>query len=90
MFIDFENSAVYVDGVLLKEDYIKTPTTFINGSTDMQNPQVVDKGKVFVMGDNRQKSLDSRSSVIGQVDERYILGKAILKIYPLSEFGGLY
>lgn len=81
--IDFETSEVFVNGVLLQEDYIAEPTTV---SYDVVFPMTVDEGKVFVMGDNRNVSLDSRSSKIGQIDERYILGKALIRIYPFSEW----
>ena len=45
-----------------------------------------DEGKIFVMGDNRNVSLDSRSSKIGLIDENYILGKALIRLYPFSEW----
>ena len=67
---------VYVDNVLLDEPYIATPTT---------NEHIlvtVEEGCVFVMGDNRQWSLDSRSSEIGQIDCREILGKALFLFLP--------
>ena len=67
---------VYVDNVLLDEPYIATPTT---------NEHIlvtVEEGYVFVMGDNRQWSLDSRSSEIGQIDCREILGKALFLFLP--------
>ena len=67
---------IYVDGKLLNEPYIATPT--IN-----QNITVtVEKGCVFVMGDNRMNSKDSRSSEIGQIDKREILGKALILMWP--------
>ena len=74
--IDGANNKVYVDGKLLNEPYIATPT--IN-----QNLTVtVEKGCVFVMGDNRMNSKDSRSSEIGQIDKREILGKALILMWP--------
>ena len=74
--IDGANNKVYVDGKLLNEPYIATPT--IN-----QNITVtVEKGCVFVMGDNRMNSKDSRSSEIGQIDKREILGKALILMWP--------
>lgn len=87
--IDFAKGKVYVDGVELSEPYVKTPT---NRAQDVVFPVVVPEGHVFVLGDNRNESLDSRSSSVGNggmVDERYILGKAVLRVYPFDDFGGL-
>ena len=77
--IDFNEGIVYVDGVALDEPYTKTLTTLREGS---DFPQVVEKGNVFVMGDNRNNSKDSRSTQIGQVDKREVLGKVIFLMYP--------
>ncbi len=82
--IDFNRGVVYVDGHPLSEPYAKTFTT---SKKDVEFPLVVEPGHVFVLGDNRAVSLDSRSSDIGQVDVRYILGKAIYKVFPVDEFG---
>jgi len=85
--IDFEAGIVYVDGVALDEPYTKTLT---NNKYDIDFPIRVSEGHIFVLGDNRAESLDSRSSQIGLVDERYVLGKALFRIYPFDQFGGLY
>jgi len=77
--IDFSAGKVYVDGIELEEDYIYTLTTIAEG---MQFPLVVEEGCVFLMGDNRNDSMDSRDPVIGQVDTREILGKAVLLLLP--------
>lgn len=79
VYIDFVNSEVYVDGVLLEEDYTFSPTKRDEG---MEFPLTVGEGQIFVMGDNRQSSTDSRSPLIGLVDERQIVGKAIFIISP--------
>ena len=87
--IDFDNGIVYVDGVALKEDYISTPTTT---KADVEFPLYVPEGYIFVLGDNRQDSLDSRFTQIGEgglVDTRYVLGHAIFRIYPFDRIGGL-
>ena len=75
--IDSANNKVYVDGKLLNEPYIATPTTINQNIT-----VTVEKGCVFVMGDNRMNSKDSRSSEIGQIDKREILGKALILMWP--------
>ncbi len=77
--IDFEKGIVYVDGIALDEPYTLTPTTDEEG---MQFPLTVDEGCVFVLGDNRGKSLDSRSKEIGLIDCREIIGKAIFLFFP--------
>lgn len=84
--IDFDNGIVYVDGEEIKEPYINMPTTVKH---DVDFPLQVTKGHIFVMGDNRDVSNDSRSSEIGLVDTRYVLGKAVYRIFPFSKIGGL-
>lgn len=81
--IDFDTHEVYINGKLLEEDYINEPTALFY---DVEFPYVVPEGCVFAMGDNRNDSLDSRSSRIGPIDERYILGKAKFRILPFSSF----
>ena len=77
--VDFSEGIVYVDGVVMNEPYTNTPTNLDEGTVF---PLVVEEGCVFLMGDNRNGSRDSRDPVIGQVDEREILGKAILLMFP--------
>ncbi|MBQ5608522.1 MAG: signal peptidase I [Oscillospiraceae bacterium] len=77
--IDFVKGIVYVDGVALSEPYTNTPTNLFEG---VSFPLVVDKGCVFVMGDNRNDSKDSRNPQIGQIDRREILGKALILALP--------
>lgn len=83
VYIDFDSNEVYVNGEMLDEPYIAEPTWL---SYDIEFPLTIDEGKLFVMGDNRNVSLDSRSSKIGLIDERYVLGKALVRIYPVSEW----
>jgi len=82
--IDFDRGIVYVDGVALEEEYIAEPTT---RQLDFSGPVTVPEGCVFCLGDNRNHSTDSRRSTVGMIDTRCILGKVILRIFPLSGFG---
>lgn len=84
--IDFENGIVYVDGEPIEEPYIKELT---RNKLDFIGPQTVPEGCVFVMGDNRNASNDSRDERIGMVDNRLILGRAYAVIYPLNSLGGI-
>lgn len=77
--IDFDKGIVYVDGKALDEPYTNTPTYLYEG---VKFPLVVEDGCVFVMGDNRGDSKDSRSPEIGQIDRRELLGKAIFLALP--------
>jgi len=77
--IDFTTGDVFVDGALLEEEYIYSPTMLDEG---IDFPLTVEEGCIFVMGDNRMDSKDSRSVEIGQVDCREILGKAIFLLFP--------
>ena len=86
--IDFDAGIVYVDGKALDEPYTNTPT---NVREDFNaGPVTVPEGCVFVMGDNRNHSTDSRTDVIGCVDTRYILGKALFRLMPIEKFGSIY
>ena len=72
--IDFEAGVVYVDGEALDEPYINEPTYMEEGT---EFPLTVPEGCIFVMGDNRNHSSDSRDSRLGTVDTRCVLGKAV-------------
>lgn len=82
--IDFETHQVFVDGRLLNEPYILEPTA---RRSDVIFPQTIPEGHVFVMGDNRNMSADSRSTQVGTIDTRYILGRVLLRVWPLQNFG---
>lgn len=85
--IDFNKGIVKVDGVVLDEPYIAAPT--IN-QLDFPGKQVVPEGCVFVMGDNRNDSTDSRKAEIGMVDVRMIIGKVYFIAFPLDHIGSPY
>ena len=84
VYIDFATGKVEVDGEELDEPYLYSPTMRDEG---VDFPLVVGEGQVFVMGDNRMRSTDSRSPDIGLVDEREILGKAVFLIIPGNNGG---
>ena len=79
--IEIHNSVVYRNGVPLEEGYIQNGYF---GPGDMTGPVTVEDGHIFVMGDNRPDSYDSRYNGVGQVSEDLILGGAILRVYPFS------
>ena len=82
--IDFDRGEVFVDGEELDEPYILEPTY---RSLDFSGSVTVPEGCVFVMGDNRNGSTDSRYSVLGCVDTRLIMGRVYLTVFPLKNFG---
>jgi signal peptidase I len=83
--IDFTNATVAVDGVILNEEYISTMT--VNDEAGHNYPVVVPPNSVFVMGDNRMHSTDSRSARVGFVNVDDIYGKVIFRFYQFSKLG---
>ncbi len=83
--IDFEAGIVYVDGEALDEPYINEPTYMEEGT---EFPLTVPEGCIFVMGDNRNHSSDSRDSRLGTVDTRCVLGKAVFLAFPGADGAG--
>ena len=77
--IDFSAGTVYVDGEPLQEDYI-AELTFLEEGT--QFPLTVPEGSIFVLGDNRNHSSDSRKASLGTVDVRYVIGRAVFLAFP--------
>ncbi len=77
--IDFEKGIVYVDGEALDEPYINAPTM---EREDFSGPVTVPEGCLFLMGDNRNRSTDSRTESIGMVDTRCVIGRAVMIVYP--------
>jgi len=84
--IDFDSGDVYVDGYVIDEPYI-SGRTLRNFGTEF--PLIVEEGTVFVLGDNRDSSLDSRDLNIGLVDTRLVLGRVRFRIFPFEGFGGI-
>ncbi len=77
------NGNVYVNDVKLDEPYLNETAL---GDCDITLPYQVPDGKIFVMGDNRSKSVDSRSKLVGCVSEEQVVGRVVLRIWPLNQF----
>lgn len=77
--VDFDNGVVYVDGEALEEPYIREATHLSEGT---EFPFAVPEGCVFLMGDNRNGSRDSRAPELGAVDERCLIGRAVFLLLP--------
>lgn len=81
--VTVKDGEVYIDGLLLEEDYLKDGIT----PGEIDNCRVPE-GQLFVMGDNRVVSIDSRE--LGCIGEDTVMGKAVLRLYPFNQIGGLY
>ena len=81
--VDYKTGKVSVDGNVLDEAYVTEMT--VPDANEIEYPYTVPEGCVFVMGDNRNESSDSRSMLIKAIDENHIAGKVIMRIYPFSE-----
>lgn len=77
--IDFGTGTVYVDGVALEEDYVREPTFREEG---LVFPVTLEENEIFVLGDNRNDSKDSRHPDLGSVDTRYVIGRAVCLLLP--------
>lgn len=83
--ITIQDGKVILNGTELQEDYTLEGET-MGDLTDFKVPD----GQLFVMGDNRRVSVDSRSEEVGCVDKSRVMGKAFVRLYPFNEIGGLY
>lgn len=97
VYIDYENGDVYVNDVLTQEPYIAEKTELMGnyilslmakGEYSKDNPIVVQPGYIFVMGDNRNNSKDSRE--LGQIPLEEVMGGAVFRFWPLSNFGSVH
>lgn len=79
-----EDGTVLVDGKALNEPYIQEKS---KGECDIELPYQVGDGQIFVMGDDRKISLDSRTTAVGTIEEEKILGEVVLKVWPWSSLG---
>lgn len=88
LVVDYSKNAVYVDGIQIDEPYVSSITR--EPSNPLQIPYVIPEGYIFVMGDNRIISLDSRDKSIGLVSVDDVIGKAQFIVYPFDRFTYLY
>ena len=88
--IDYGTSTVYVDGEALNEPYLGEPMLQPGSASMQETDWDIPEGSVFVMGDNRNNSSDSRESSLGPVDNDYVLGKALVVLFPFSHFGSIH
>jgi len=84
--IDFREGIVYVDGEALDEPYIADKT---KRQMDMKFPATVPEDCIFVMGDNRNHSSDSRDASLGMIHKSNVLGRVILRVFPFKDFGAV-
>ncbi len=83
-----QDGNVYVDNRLIDEPYLMEDKAY--GETNIELPYQVPEGRVFVMGDNRSVSIDSRNTSIGCVSSEQIVGKIVFRVWPLTAFGAVH
>ncbi len=77
---------VYVDNELLEEPYL---TEKALGTCDIEFPCQVPEGQIFCLGDHRSVSVDSRSAAVGCIADEQIVGKIVVRVWPLADFGAV-
>ena len=82
--ITIKDGKVYRNGEILDEPYVHGQATLDDEGVTIENEEVREN-ELFLMGDNRAVSLDSRSDLVGQVSEESIVGKAIVRLYPFDQ-----
>lgn len=82
-----EDGTVYVDNVRLDEPYISEPA---RGDCNIQLPYQVPDGKIFVMGDHRATSLDSRNTSLGCISEDMVVGRLLVRVWPIPAIGPIH
>ena len=88
--IDYDSSTVYVDGEPVDDSYLGEPMVQPGSSTMQGTDWDIPEGSVFVMGDNRNNSSDSREESLGPVENQYVLGRALVVLFPFSHFGSIH
>jgi len=81
-----EDGNVFVNGIMLEEPYLKDKAL---GECDIEFPLTVPEQAVFVLGDNRSTSVDSRNSLIGCIPIDEVVGKIVFRVWPMTSFGGV-
>jgi len=87
--INYNLGLVTVDGEVIHEPYINEPMEWPDSQWETIDSVTVPEGHIFVMGDNRNHSSDSRDERLGVVDERYVLGRALWVVLPFGNFGAI-
>jgi len=88
--VNYTTGAVSVDGTPLDEPYINEFMLQPDNPEMSVNDVQVPEGSIYVLGDNRNHSSDSRDARLGTVDKRYVLGRAVMALFPLSKFGPVH